>query len=91
MRWLRLFLVVILLYGGKVWADCKSDCQNDYQTEIDLCKSLFTDPDDADDLAECVGDAKKGYESCVQECETEADSPTIVTSILSVDRSDSLF
>ncbi len=73
MRWSRCLFIVILLYGGQAWGDCKSDCQNDYQSEINSCREQFSEPDDGDDLAECTDDAKKGYEFCLEECETEAD------------------
>ena len=75
------FFILLLIFGGHAWADCKSDCQNDYQSEINSCKDQFSEPDDADDLAECMDDAKKGYESCLEDCETEANSTTMVSSL----------
>jgi len=74
MRLLIPFFIVILLYGGQARADCKADCQSEYQSEINSCKALFSDPDDADDLKTCMDDAKKEYDSCLEECETEASS-----------------
>jgi len=67
MRLLIPFFIVILLYGGQARADCKADCQSEYQSEINSCKALFSDPDDA----------KKGYDSCLEECETEASSSDV--------------
>ena len=74
------FFILLLIFGGQAWADCKSDCQNDYQSEINSCKDQFSDPDDADDLATCMDDAKTEYESCLEECETEASDVAMVSS-----------
>ncbi len=81
MRWLMFFFSVILLCGEQAWADCKLDCQNDYQSEVSSCRAQFSDPEDVDDLAECMDDAKRGFESCLEGCETDADV-AIVTPLL---------
>jgi hypothetical protein len=77
MKFLIPLIILILMCGGQAWADCKSDCQNDYQSEVNSCKANYDDPEDADDLKTCMDDARKGYESCLEECETE-DSSTEV-------------
>ena len=82
MKLLISFLVVILIYAGNAWPDCPSDCQRDYQSEINSCRAQYTDPDDADDLMVCMDDAKREYESCLAECETESNSTEVVNSFL---------
>ena len=77
MRRLISLFIVILICGGQVWADCKSDCQEDYQSEVNSCRSQFSDRDDAEDLAACINDARGEYESCLEECETEANSTDV--------------
>jgi hypothetical protein len=52
-----------------VWAGCKSDCQDEYQSDVETCHLLNDDPDDSDDLALCIQSAKDDYESCVEECD----------------------
>ena len=81
MRFLVSFIIMILIFGGQAWADCKSDCQNDYQSEVNSCRAEYSDPDDAGDLATCMDDAKKEYESCLAECETESDAMETRTNI----------
>jgi hypothetical protein len=69
MRLLISFAMVVLLCAPNTWADCKSDCQDAYEAEVDSCKTLQDDPDDADMLKMCMDGAKSGYESCIDECE----------------------
>jgi hypothetical protein len=74
MKFLIPLLSLILMYGGQAWADCKSDCQNDYQSEVNSCRAQYNDPDGADDLQSCIDNAKSEYDSCLEDCETEASS-----------------
>ena len=74
MRYIISLFIVVLMCGGQARADCSSDCQEDYQSSVESCKTQNSDPDDADDLKTCLDDARKEYESCVQECEAEAKS-----------------
>ena len=69
MKFLISLAVVLLLYLPNAWADCKSDCQNEYQSEVNSCKEQYGDPDDADELQMCLDDAKGDYDSCIDECE----------------------
>ena len=84
MRSLIFCAIIILLFGftgQQAWPDCTSDCQNDYQSAVNFCSVQYSDPNDADDLMACMDNAKKEYESCLQECETEPNSTqTIVPS-----------
>ena len=77
MRLLIFVTVVLILFGSQAWADCRSDCQKDYQSWVESCKAQYNDPDDAEDLTSCMDDAKNEYESCLQECETEANTTDV--------------
>lgn len=68
MRLLICLALVVLLHVPKVWADCKSDCQDEYQSEVNSCKTQYDNPDDADELQMCLDDARIEYESCIAEC-----------------------
>lgn len=64
----RLALTVILYAASAVmiWASCKSDCRDAYQSEIESCHQQYDAPDDADDLQTCLQDAKDQYDSCLE-------------------------
>ncbi len=72
-------LLLLLLLGAALfspppaWSDCKSDCQGEYQSEVESCKTQFEDPDDANDLQACFDDATRDYQSCLEECENETE------------------
>ena len=71
-KWVVVALVFMLIsFGFSVQsiADCKSDCQDEYESEIGSCKTRYDDPDDADELQTCMENAKSEYDSCVNECE----------------------
>ena len=69
MKFLISLAVVLLLHAPNAWADCKSDCQDEYQSEVNSCKTQYDDPDDADELQMCLDSAKGDYDFCVDECE----------------------
>ena len=76
--WIIVLLICVLILFGfslRAIADCKSDCQDGYESEVESCKEQYDDPDDADVLKICIEDAKSGYESCIDECEN-SDSTT---------------
>jgi hypothetical protein len=77
MKFLIALFILTLMYGGQARADCKADCQNEYQSGVNSCRTQYDDPDDADDLKTCMDDAKKEYDSCLEECETEASSTDV--------------
>jgi len=60
--------VLFAMSSAMIWAGCKSDCRDEYDSEIESCKSLHDDPDDVDELRQCIQNAKDEYESCVEEC-----------------------
>ncbi len=68
MKFLISLAAVLLLYLPNAWADCKSDCQNEYESAVKSCKEQY-DPDDADELQMCLDSAKGDYDSCIDECE----------------------
>jgi hypothetical protein len=69
---LAIFLASWSLVGNMVstWAGCKSDCKDQYESEVQSCNSTYDDPDDSDDLRMCTDDAKDAYDSCIEECES---------------------
>lgn len=71
MKCLISLTLAFILFGAQAWADCKSDCEEDYRAEMESCKTLHDDPNDPDDVGElevCLESAKKEYESCLSEC-----------------------
>ena len=64
-----LLAVVIFISVTSGWADCQSECQDDFQSEAASCKENYSDPDDADELQTCLDNAKSSYEACLNECE----------------------
>jgi hypothetical protein len=68
-RSLILFAVLILSAATLVWAGCKTDCKDEYESAVESCKSLYDDADDSDMLSHCIQTAKDDYESCIEECE----------------------
>lgn len=69
MRAVALLAIIILLFGQSVMAGCKSDCKDEYESEIDSCKMMYDDPLDSDDLSMCIDDAKSTYGTCAEECD----------------------
>ena len=55
--------------AAMIWAGCKSDCRDEYQSEIESCHLLHDEPDEAEDLQICLRDAKDEYEECLEECD----------------------
>jgi hypothetical protein len=73
---LALIMAIFLAFYGPfgsmlcAWAGCKSDCKDQYESEVESCKSSYDDPEDSDDLRMCIDNAKDVYDSCVEECES---------------------
>jgi hypothetical protein len=71
-KWIIVLLIFVLIVFGfslRSIADCKSDCQDEYDSGVDSCKTLYDDPDDADTLQICIDNLRSEYQSCVDECE----------------------
>jgi hypothetical protein len=62
-------LVLFAMSSTMIWAGCKSDCRDEYESEVQSCHQRYDDPDDADDLQRCIQNAKDEYEYCVEECD----------------------
>ena len=69
MKFLIFLAVVLLLYLPNARADCRSECQDEYESEIKSCKDLYDNPEDADELQTCIDSANGDYSSCIDECE----------------------
>jgi uncharacterized membrane protein len=71
-KWIVVVLVFMLICFGfsiQSIADCKSDCEEEYASAVESCKTLYDDPDDANELQTCMENAKSEYDSCIDECE----------------------
>jgi hypothetical protein len=44
-----------------------SDCKDEYDSAVESCRLLYDEPDDADDLQDCIQSAKDEYQPCVEE------------------------
>ncbi|MGO9139675.1 MAG: hypothetical protein ACLP9S_15585 [Syntrophales bacterium] len=71
---LMILVLTISIAPTKIWADCKSDCRDEYRSAIEACQSQYDDPDDADTLISCIDDAEDGYEYCIEDCFKESDN-----------------
>ena len=74
MKFLISLTIVLLLYLPNTWADCKSDCQNEYEWAVKSCKEQYADPEDAAELQACIDSANEAYGSCLDECEDSTQS-----------------
>ena len=65
------FIFVLLIFGFSLrsMAGCKSECREEYESEVESCKEQYDDPGDAGMLQTCIDDAKREYQSCIDECE----------------------
>jgi hypothetical protein len=68
-----LMFVLAVLTAGQARATCGEDCDSEYASSIDDCKSMYgDDPADADDLATCIQAAREDYRSCLDSCGADA-------------------
>jgi hypothetical protein len=57
------------LAPGTVQAACGEECDSAYSSDIDDCRLKYgDDPADADDLANCIQEARDDYRSCLDDC-----------------------
>ncbi len=71
-KWIIAVFVIVFIISGfnlHAIAGCKSDCQEEYESELESCKDQYDEPSDAQKLQTCIDDAKREYQSCVDECE----------------------
>jgi hypothetical protein len=77
LRKLVLMFAMVLLFccpfgnPTSVWADCKSDCRDQYKSDVQSCNLLNDDPEDSNILQLCMDNAINQRDSCIAECEDE--------------------
>ena len=55
------------------YATCGEECDGQYSSAIDDCRSQYgDDPADADDLTNCIQEARDDYRSCLEDCASAA-------------------
>ena len=47
---------------------CKSDCRDQYESQVEACNSTYDDPQDSEDLRTCIDNSKNDYDSCIEGC-----------------------
>lgn len=57
-------LSTVAIRGG-----CKSDCRDEFDSQVDSCKLLHDGHEEADDLMLCIQEAKDEFDDCIQECD----------------------
>ena len=68
---IKRFILPAVLFAGSsamIWAGCKSDCRDEYDSEVRSCQLRYDDPDDVDELRQCIQSATDDYESSIDEC-----------------------
>ncbi len=64
-----ILVALAIVSPGAANAACGEECDGQYASDIDDCRSQFgDDPRDADDLANCIQEARGDYRSCVEDC-----------------------
>jgi hypothetical protein len=64
-----LVLVFGTLAPSEGRATCGEECDGQYSSAIDDCRSQYgDDPADADDLTNCIQEARADYRSCLNDC-----------------------
>jgi hypothetical protein len=62
-----------MLSPGTANATCGEECDGQYASDIDDCRSQYgDDPADAQELADCIQEARDDYRSCVMDCANKA-------------------
>jgi len=77
MKLLILLALVVFFCASNAGADCKKDCERDYFTAIQECKSTYNKPEDPkceEKCQLCIDQAKKDYDSCLDQCKEEWDT-----------------
>ena len=62
-------VMLAIVSPGAANATCGEECDGQYASEIDDCHSQYgDDPRDADDLTNCIQEARDNYRSCLDDC-----------------------
>ncbi len=72
-KWIIVGIFSVLIILGinlQSIAGCKSDCQETYESEVEVCKGAYDDPGDAGELQACIDEAINQFQSCMNECES---------------------
>jgi hypothetical protein len=74
---LALVAVIMVAVGAlplrTAHATCGEECDGQYSSAIDDCRSQYGDgPADADDLTNCIQEAKDDYRNCLDDCASAA-------------------
>ena len=68
-----ILLTLGMLAPDTVRATCGRQCDASYSTDIDNCRLQYgDDPADADDLTNCLQEAKDDYRKCLDYCNSAA-------------------
>jgi hypothetical protein len=66
-------VMLTIVSPGAANATCGEECDGQYASEIDDCHSQYgDDPRDADDLTNCIQEARDDYRSCLDDCASAA-------------------
>ena len=69
MKAIALIIATSMFIAATAYAGCKSDCRDEYESDVRLCHLLHDDPDDSGSLTSCIESAKSDYDSCVDDCD----------------------
>ena len=73
-KWIIILRIFVLINFGSSLGSMacrKSDCRDEYASEVESCKDRHDDPDDAGMLNMCLDNARREYESRIDECENQ--------------------
>jgi hypothetical protein len=76
MRLLIVLAFVALFCASNAGAFCKDDCEQNYFTAKEQCKTRYNNPEDpkcAENCQLCIDQAYADYKSCLSECGDEWD------------------
>ena len=60
------------LAPGGTLVKCNQQCDAGYSADVDDCRFQFNTPADADDLTDCIQQARDDYRSCLDDCASAA-------------------
>jgi hypothetical protein len=67
-------VAAFVVMAGRVSGSCGANCDLTYGSDIKSCHLMYgSDPDDAEDLSECIQTARDDYRSCLDDCANQAD------------------